>query len=59
MTAREIVERVEAGATVRIPASYIGTFMSECEVHEINCSVHLSVEGDVCTITAHQEVPRA
>lgn len=43
-TAAEIIAKVKAGETVRIPSRYVKTFMRECEVHDLTCHVVFTPE---------------
>jgi hypothetical protein len=44
-TAREIVDRVNKGEIILIPRKYVGTFMQQCDIHGVNCSVRIEPVG--------------
>jgi len=51
MTADEIIAAVNDDHIIQIPAGYAAEFMQECEKHNLNCNVYMSISGGTCVIS--------
>lgn len=51
MTARQVIDKIKKGETIKIKTEYVSIFMDECIKHKIYCDINIKIEGEVTILS--------